>query len=410
MEKQELIDALQVHSKAIENKNAELQKAMEAKIAGSVDELKKELADMVKTRDVMQKQLDEQNIAIQKAGKKEADRKTFADELRAKLDAEIKQLMNLKGMAGTPEQLKMEVKTFLQTDNASVTTGSHLPAWQFEPGIEKAPDRRTFMLDILARGISNSLTVYWVQRKTRTDNSEWVDEGADPAAPSVLGYQTVTATMQNLSQYMKVSNNSLDDIDWLQGEIQTELVTLMMLKLDNDLLKGTVVANGFDGVLTAATAFNAGGDTLPAGVSPNKFDALVYAVTQILSENFVPNYIILHPRDIRDLKLTRDDAGNYLLPPQITQGIPMVDGLRIVGNTGMTPGTYLVGDFTRAKFWTRKNLELRIWEQNDDDAVKQLKTVTLYMRGTLVIKDADKKAFVTDTFADTIAEITAPGA
>jgi hypothetical protein len=88
----------------------------------------------------------------------------------------------------------------------------------------------------------------------------------------------------------------------------------------------------------------------------------------------------------------------------------MVDGLRIVGNTGMTPGTYLVGDFTRAKFWTRKNLELRIWEQNDDDAVKQLKTVTLYMRGTLVIKDADKKAFVTDTFADTIAEITAPGA
>jgi len=39
--------------------------------------------------------------------------------------------------------------------------------------------------------------------------------------------------------------------------------------------------------------------------------------------------------------------------------------------------------------------------------LKQLKTITLYMRGTLVVKDADKLAFVKDTFADTINEITA---
>jgi hypothetical protein len=182
MEKQELIDALHVHSKAMETKSAELQKAMEAKITASVDDLKKEVAEMEKTRVVMQKQLDEQNLTIQKAGKLEADRKGFADELRTKLNADIQKLMTLKGMAGTPDQLKMEVKTFLETNNASVTTGAHLPAWQLEPGIEKAPDRRIFMLDILARGISNSLTIYWVQRKTRTDSTEWVNEGADPAA------------------------------------------------------------------------------------------------------------------------------------------------------------------------------------------------------------------------------------
>ena len=75
-------------------------------------------------------------------------------------------------------------------------------------------------------------------------------------------------------------------------------------------------------------------------------------------------------------------------------------------NNGISAGTYLVGDFTKAKFWTRKGMELKIWEQNEDDAINQLKTVTLYMRGTLVVKDADKLAFVTDTFADSITEIT----
>ena len=54
----------------------------------------------------------------------------------------------------------------------------------------------------------------------------------------------------------------------------------------------------------------------------------------------------------------------------------------------------------------RKGMDLKIWDQNDDDAVKQLKTVTLYMRGTLVVKDADKLAFVKDSFSDSITEIT----
>jgi HK97 family phage major capsid protein len=409
MDNKEMIEALAEHGKAIELKNAELQKAMEAKITGSVDAIKAELAEMVKTRDIMQKQLDEQNIAIQVAKKTSHEVETFAQSVKKQLDKEIAKIVGMKNLINTKEQVSMELKTFLQTNNASVTTGSLIPTPQFETTVSKAPDRRVFMLELVSRALADSLYIYWPQRKTRTDNSEFVAEGVKAAAETVLGYETKSQAMQNLSSFLKVSNNSLDDVEWLQSEIQTELVTLMMLKLDAARLTGTVAANGFDGVLTAATAFSAGGDTMPAGVKPNKFDALVWAATQIETENFTPNYIVLHPADVRDMKLTRDDSGAYLLPPQITQGVPVVDGIRVISNTGMTKGTYLVGDFTRAKFWTRKNMELRFWEQNEDDALAQVKTVTLYMRGTLVIKDADKKAFVTDTFADTITEITNPG-
>jgi HK97 family phage major capsid protein len=410
MDKQEMIDALAEHGKAIETKNAELQKAMEAKITGQVDALKAEIAEMVKTRDIMQKQLDEQNIAIQKSKKVSADVETFAQSLRKQLDKEIAKITGLKNLTNVKDQVAMELKTFLQTNNASVSTGSAIPVPQFEREVSKAPDRRVFMLEIVSRAFAESLTIFWPQRKTRTDNSKWVGEGLKPDAETVLGYETKSQAMQNLSSFLKVSNNSLDDIDWLQSEIQTELVTLMMLKLDAALLTGTVEDDGFDGVLTVATDFDADGDTMPAGVVPNKFDALVWAITQVEKENFNPNYIVLHPADVRDMKLTRDDAGAYLLPPQITQGNPVVDGVRIISNTGMTKGTYLVGDFSRAKFWTRKNMELKFWEQNEDDAIAQVKTVTLYMRGTLVVKDADKKAFVTDTFADSITEISEAGA
>jgi HK97 family phage major capsid protein len=407
MEKKELTDALAEHGKAIELKQSEMQTAIEKKMTESADALKKEIEGMEDTRKKMQDQLDKLDIEIQKSKKQPSEKvKTFADELRESLNKEIDELAKLKEVGA--RELKLQVKTFLETNTNSITTGDLIPWPQLDPGVSKAPDRMPFMLELVSRGVANSMTIYWVQRKTRTDKTEFVDEGAAPSGETVLGYETKSASMQNLSSYLKVSNNSLDDIDWLLSEIQTELVTLHLLKLDAEILNAESAVEGFDGVYTAATAFAAGGDTLPAGVTPNKFDALAYALNQVKVANFNPTTIVLHPSDLRDLKLTRDDNGNYMLPPTMAVGNNVaVDGVRVVSNTGMTKGSYLVGDFTRAKFWTRKGMELRIWEQHDEDAVKQLKTVTLYSRGTLIIKDADKLAFVKDTFADTITEITA---
>lgn len=406
MEKQELELALKTHGEQISAKTAELEKTIGTK----ADELKKELEAMEAKRAEMQKQLDDQNIELQKMKVNPTEaQKSFAQELREKL---TKEAANLKGMSERKvASLQFEMKSFLESTNASITTGSLLPTPQFEVGVSKAPDRMPFMLDIISTGIANSLTVYWTQRKTRTDNSGWVTEGtlttleAGTVTQSVLGYETKSASMQDILAFIKASNNSLDDIDWLLSEIQTELLTLMALKLDAALLTGTVAVNGFDGVLTVATAFNAGGKTLGVGVKPNKYDALKFAATQIKKANFKPNYVILNPDDVLAMELERDNDGAYLFPPYLNIQ-PQFAGIRIVENNGMTSGSYLIGDFSKAKFWMRKGMDLKIHDQNENDALTQLKTITLYMRGTLVVKDADKLAFVTDTFADSIAEIT----
>lgn len=414
MEKKELLEALAEHGKAIELKNEELKKAFEAgkkESAEQVEKLKSDLASMEETKKVMQKQLDDLDIEIQKVkkGGVAAEVKTFAAELKEQLTKDIAKLGNMTKK--NAEAMILEVKSFLETANASVTTGSLIPQPQFEAGVSKAPDRMPFILDIIQTGAAVSNTVYWVQRKTRTDNSGFVTEGTvtkvggGSVTQSVLGYETKNASMQNLLAFIKVSNNSIDDIEWLVSEVNTELTVLMALTLDAALLTGTVAANGFDGILVKATAFSSDGDTLPAGVTANKYDALKFAITQIKKANHRPNYIVLNPSDVRDMELDRDGSGAYLLPP-FMQMLPGVGGVRVIENNGITAGTYLVGDFTKAKFWMRKGMELKIWEQNEDDAINQLKTVTLYMRGTLVVKDADVTAFVTDTFTDTLAEIT----
>lgn len=404
-------EAIQTQVKALVDaaKEGELLKELKGLLMGS--ENAKGIKELLP---IMQKQLDEQNLELQKMAKGGPSKevKTFAQELREQL---TKEAANLKGMTERKvKELQIELKSFLETANASITTGSLLPTPQFEAGVSKAPDRMPFMLDIISTGIANSLTIYWAQRKTRTDNSGTVTEGtlttlaAGTVIQSILGYETKNASMQNILAFIKVSANSLDDVDWLLSEIQTELLTLMALKLDGELLNGTVAADGFDGVYTVATAFNAGGKTLATGVKPNKFDALKFAATQIKKANFRPNYVILNPDDVLAMELERDDNGAYLFPPYLAVQ-PQFAGIRIVENNGMTSGAYLIGDFSKAKFWMRKGMDLKIHDQNEDDAITQLKTVTLYMRGTLVVKDADKLAFVKDTFTDTITEITAAG-
>ncbi len=404
--------------KAFDGLSEELQNAVSDKLKGLAGlEALKAVEDMLKTSDgkdkfaELQKSVDDLTMKLKNAEgfKPKAETKSFAADLREQLVKDIAKLGKMTQK--NAESMVLEVKSFLETAAASVTAGSLLPWPQLEPGVSKAPDRMPYLMNIISVGVANSNTVYWTQRKTRTDNSGFVTEGtvttlaAGTVTQSVLGYETKNASMQNLLAFIKVSNNSVDDIDWLLSEIQSELLTLMALKVDAALLSGTTATVGFNGILTGATAFSAGGDTLAAGIIPNKYDVLKFAITQIKKANFVPNYIILNPSDVRDMELERDDNGSYMLPP-FMQSLPGVGGVRVIENNGMTAGAYLVGDFSKAKFWMRKGMELKIWEQNEDDAINQLKTVTLYMRGVLVVKENDALAFVTDTFADSITEIT----
>lgn len=406
----ELEIALKAHGEQISAKYAELEKSFGEKADG----LKKELEALEAKRAEMQKQLDEQNILIQKnAHTPSKEVVTFASELKAALQKDIEEIRTMQRSSGkkSDKALTIELKSFLETATASITTGSLLPTPQFETGVSKAPDRMPFLLDIISTGFTNAFTIYWTQRKTRTDNSGFVTEGTQTTlaggsvTESVLGYETKNTSMQNLLAFIKVSNNSLDDIDWLLSEIQGELLTLMALKLDAAIFNGTVAVNGFDGIYTLASAFNAGGKTLKAGVTPNNYDVLKFAIKQIRKAHFNPTHVVLNPDDALDMELERDDNGSYIWPPHLNVA-PAIGRVQIIENNGVPTGYYLVGDFKKAKFWMRKGMDLKVWDQNEDDAEKMLKTITIYMRGTLVIKDADVNAFVKDSFADSIVEIT----
>ena len=110
---------------------------------------------------------------------------------------------------------------------------------------------------------------------------------------------------------------------------------------------------------------------------------LLYLLTKIKVKELMTKNPISVPIDF-----TVEETAEVLLRHKI-------NGVPVIVNTGITAGTYLIGDFMRAKAFLRDALEIKVWDQNDTDAEKNLATVTANVRVAFRIKNQDAYAFVT---------------
>lgn len=295
--------------------------------------------------------------------------------------------------------------------NSSMTAGLNEVNLPFrEQGIDKAQVRPLLVSQIIQWGTTDSPTVDWVERTTKTDNSATRAEGA-AMAEGALAYTERYVKVKIVSELMKATKESLKDTSFLASEINSELLSDVSLELDDQILSGDNTGNNMKGILEYAQAFAAGSF---AGEVPlaNESDVLRCAYNQIFvagKGKFMPNYILLHPTDATKMDLEKDPTtGMYIMPPFKSADGTRINGVPVIINTGITAGTYLIGDFMRAKGFMRDALEIKIWDQDEDNAQKNLVTITANVRAAFRIKNQDAYAFVTGTFATDIAAINKP--
>jgi len=75
-------------------------------------------------------------------------------------------------------------------------------------------------------------------------------------------------------------------------------------------------------------------------------------------------------------------------------------------NTGVDDDDFLVFDAQKAALFVRSGLAVEVYDQNENDALADLKTVRAYMRAALRVKGTDVNAFVKGTFTAAKATLT----
>lgn len=320
------------------------------------------------------------------------------------LNSQIEKLNSLKEKKGESVKITVKAAGTMTTGNVTAvgTNGLSMLLNQFETGITPIPRSAPFFADLFAHVPTTGNTVSYAEMKNPDGGAGMTGEGS---AKTQADFDLVEAkaNVRKITSFIKTSKEALDDIPALAGEINGELLTLVNLKKDAQVLSGDGLSNNLNGVITQAQAFT-GGDLAGTIVSPNNFDVLVAAITEIATAEvvtgepagFMANYIVLNPVDIAAMKLTKSSTGEYVFPVTLP-GQTSVMEIPVISNARMTSGDFLVMDSTKGNLRIREGVTLDIGYENDD-FTKNLVTILAEMRLAFYIKSQHVKAFVTGDF------------
>jgi HK97 family phage major capsid protein len=274
-----------------------------------------------------------------------------------------------------------------------------------EQGVTRIVRRKPFLRQLINLGTTSSKYVTYIEQANPEGGAGMTAEGS---LKSQADFDLIerNAVTKKVTAWIKVSKEMIADLPFMRREIDTELMELVALKLDEQILSGDGTGNNLVGILANAISWSAG-TFANAITEPNNLDVLRVAISQIQGANFEPNYILMNPIDVADFDMTKTAQGEYTQPMIYTDnsGVKRYNGIQIIENTGVTAGDFLVGDFTKSNLRLREDMNIQVGFVNDD-FTKNLFTILCEARATHYVKSNHYGAFVKGTFATSKTALT----
>jgi HK97 family phage major capsid protein len=309
--------------------------------------------------------------------------------------------------SGQKADFSFEIKgigpEILKTVGPISESGSLTGEWpqaELEPGIYRGPQREPFVEDLVSVGTITSNLDAWIEVTDGEGNPAPVAELAAIPAKD-YDYVRRTAEVKKIGVHSKYSAEIAEDLPSLVSELRNYLVSDLRRVVDAQLLSGDGTGENLVGILENATDFAAG--ALAGSVAePNNFDVIEAAVTQVIVALHQPTHVVVHPTDRAKMRLAKGSDGHYVLPPFIMSDGSTVSGVRVVANTGITAGKFLVGDFRKSSVKYKRSLSVEFSNSDQDDFVKDRFTVKATVRLVHRVKENDYEAYVYGDFSDAI--------
>lgn len=368
---------------AIEQKFSEEIKGIEEKSTAAI----KVVADEV---DRLKTSVEE---SLKKNGKIAAQAKaaTFADSLAEQLEAKSAEL---KGF-GSNGRRAVELKTVGNIGSGSVTTsGTETFAGNTFLGIGRKPYE--------VRHVRQLLSV----RPIATDSAYFVRDAGGEGGPTAVAmaaakpqtdrdYVKLIAPVTKIAHYFKIPEEMLEDNAWLRAEITGVGIEELMAKEDDLILNQAAGAGLFAGLTTAtnSTAFAAPASLALGIEGANNYDVLVAAWTQLQTlKTQGASAILCNPADYARMVLSKASTGEYVFgAPNVS--IPNVFGIPVYPTNAITSDKFLIGDFSKVALGQRAGISVRFYDQNEDDAIKNMVTVVIEERLTVLADRADRLVY-----------------
>jgi len=375
--------------------NAEVIKSLRKEITENQIAQAKALNETLKQHGLMIKKLSEQE---------KVDGAGVVNSVRKGLDLNKEELVKMKGNKNVSISFKAAGTMLLSTN----VSGGNVPVEQRLEGLNPIASRQIRLLDVVQRGTAESNVISWVYQANKDGAAGGTAEGA---IKNQLDFDLVvnSETVKKRTAFIKVSEEMLDDVSYMESEIRNELVRELLKDVESQVYGGDGTGTNLNGISTVATAFAAG---VFAGTvdNANSADVLTVAMNQIqVAEQGMANFAMVHPNTITELKLikTSETDRRYIDRLAIVAGQLSLDGVTLVPTTLIPDGEYLIGNFDLATVYDKGDLRIEVG-RDSDDFTRNLVTVLAEWRGLCIVKNNDRTAFIKGDFATDKAALETP--
>lgn len=324
-------------------------------------------------------------------------------------------LLNLKNRekSGPGQFAAMELKTSLKASpHLTTDVNSGVIETQTEPGVDYAPWRNTPIWNAIRKGTigKGRDSISWWEETTRGDEATMITEGTGVSAGtgSFKTWTKQSMDIQMLMDFTKVSGATLEDFEYIKSEINDLLTHGIPRKRETELWSGAGTTTYLKGIEQYAQTF-----AKPANYDkvsqPNDSDVLMAAILQVNNgyttdtnkKGFLPSLIMVNPGTIVNMQsIKNSETGQYIIPPFMSANGVAVGGVKVIGNLDLDAGEFLVGDFSQAKAYMKRNMRISFHYENDKDVLSDLVLVLASMRlAGVKITAAGAYGFVKGTFA-----------
>jgi HK97 family phage major capsid protein len=378
--------------------------ALKASTEKELSELKQFKVEATEKMDANQKWIDEQikkGKTIQVVGSGFAE--SFTKALEEKSDV-------IKNYAKNRQAINFELKTVGNIGANSNISVSGTPAFIPGAGLSE-PGRKPYEI----RHIREFLRV--VPIPAGMDTYVIRDIGGEGGPTSVAtgavkpqsdrDWVKTIVPLTKIAHYYKIPEEYLADIPWMQDEVSAVGIEELLAKEDTMLLTNSAGGEflGLNQTLNS-TAYSTPASLsgiFTGAIEANNYDVLVAAWTQLRILKNITTGVLLHPADYAAMIMVKSTTGEYIFgaPNQV---IPNLFGAPIVPHTSVTSDKFFLGDLNKVKLGVRAGLSVRFYDQNEDDAIKNMVTVVLEERITMAADRADRVIYGDFSDAQTALE------
>ena len=369
-------DGLAEQTKSLENRYNALEE--QVKLSGEADEATKSeiknLEELIASQKERIESIEKGNNRLGGGSKPLSLKSILAEGLESKKD----QIEAFK--AGQISGFTMDTKAVITESGAY--TGDVVPA-DYVPGFKFDPERRVHVRQFLPVGTTNSDKIRYIKETNFTDNTGITAEGV-ASGQNDFDLVATDAVVEKISAHFRVSKEALNDTAGLASHISLRGMEKYMKEEDAYNLYDSTY-----GLTVTSTDYAL--DSYTGDADAQEYDVLLEAIKQIRNRNFQPSAVMMSVSRYFDMIRNKDADGRYIFPQDVIFGtrVPSILGVPVIATNAIndTDGDvddFLVADFAQlCTLFDRESVSVRFYEQDQDNAVKDL--VTVQVAGRLAL-------------------------